>query len=406
MWRMGWLSWLLLGCTVTASTAPVSSPASSPSQLAVVSVVAAATPSNILPTVTQAVPDDSWRRVLFYPPGASDPNGGLLEPLRVSRVVTDPAQPGRVYALAAAGRGTCSEVYVSQDHGGHWMNPLDRQGFAAGCMGFTSEFEMELAVAPDGSLYFSGVGIFARSIDGGRSWQRQQLGVQAGLAVDSQDPAIIYVGARDPQVIGPTGVYRSRDSGASWEFRPVDPRCPSRQLHSDPFRSEVVYFLDPCGHLHQSTNAGDSWTQVELPDGGRSVRAFALSTVGPARVLVVARDDEESVSLWESRDDATHWQLRTHEDWAFDLFFDPRDPQGQAQWRLRWPRLRTEVGFVQWSPLGNDSWQDRGAPLGVTQINRIAITEESLLLAANQGLWIASMPPLEVTGGHPRQGTP
>ncbi len=113
------------------------------------------------------------------------------------------------------------------------------------------------------------------------------------LAVDSQDPDLVYAGTTE-------GIYRSRDGGATWE--PIDNGIPTRPfatletpqiaveaLATDPSRPGNLYVglaqgfvnnTDAVGRLHKSFDAGSSWQKValEIPSRDPGFR-FAVSAV-------------------------------------------------------------------------------------------------------------------------------
>ena len=109
-----------------------------------------------------------------------------------------------------------------------------------------------------------------RSDDGGSSWVSADAGLgHAGvdcLVIDPRDPDTLYAGT-------PTGVYRTRDAGASWS--PI-----GQQL--DGFASVDTLSIDASGRfLHAATSSGTF--RLEIGEGAVDI---ASGVGGQSRILV------------------------------------------------------------------------------------------------------------------------
>lgn len=123
-------------------------------------------------------------------------------------------------------------------------------------------------------------GVF-RTTDGGKTWQRtlfvnQDTGC-SGLAIDLQNPDVLLAGTWEVVMHtwamfsgGPgSGVYRSRDGGASWQKldHPGLPRSPVGKIDvaiapSQPNRMFALIQTADQGSLWRSDDAGDTWKVV------------------------------------------------------------------------------------------------------------------------------------------------
>ena len=220
-----------------------------------------------------------WRRANLY--GAD-----------VRALIVDPASPDTLYLGTSGG-----EVYVSTDGAKSWVNPR-------GGVPFPGYIVDNLVIDRSGRLWAAcwglwGGGVIAVSDDGGRSWSRRDKGLDdfsvRAIAVDSHDSDFVIAG-------GLTGVYRSTDSGDTWEkistqenveSLAIDPRDHDRiyvgtwrqgirtddggktwalvnngmVLDTDMFGITINpenpddIWIATCGWVYNSPNRGDNWTR-------------------------------------------------------------------------------------------------------------------------------------------------
>jgi photosystem II stability/assembly factor-like uncharacterized protein len=165
------------------------------------------------------------------------------------------------------------------------------------------------------------------SEDGGATWRC--LGIE-GRAVwqvrGSADGALLYAAAE------PTGLFRSRDGGASWTELdtlarvpgadtwcvPVEPRLPARA------RALVVDAADPrrlwvgveVGGILRSTDEGDTW-QLVLPGENPDIHMLAADPANPQRLYAstgygrldgIAPMLEGNAGVFRSDDGGVTWQ--------------------------------------------------------------------------------------------------
>ena len=155
-----------------------------------------------------------------------------------------------------------------------------------------------------------------RTEDGGVFWQPQETPMGSNhvwaLAIDPVDPDIMYAGTG---TFSTPGIYRSTDSGKSWEIRPMEiaescvnvgiPRPTAITIDPADHRS-VWVGLEVDGVRH-STDGGDTWKRI---DGDCSitnpdVHAIVVLAGQPKTVWTLVNDD-----MWVSQDDGATWKAQ------------------------------------------------------------------------------------------------
>jgi photosystem II stability/assembly factor-like uncharacterized protein len=166
-------------------------------------------------------------------------------------------------------------------------------------------------------------GVF-RTSDAGRNWV--QLPGTKGWAVWS-----IALWPRDPGVIAAgtgSGVYLSRDAGASWKHISSDDNSDLRPVVSiafHPSKSETIY----AGTTHlpwRTTDAGASWHSIHtgmIDDS--DVFSIQVDPLRPERVFASACS-----GVYSSSDGAERWSKSQTPRGAFRTYFVALDPKHEA----------------------------------------------------------------------------
>jgi photosystem II stability/assembly factor-like uncharacterized protein len=157
-------------------------------------------------------------------------------------------------------------------------------------------------VAPGaGSLLAATSDGLLRSIDDGRTWERQTLGLARSvlaLAASRRDGRLLIAAT-------PLGTFRSRDGGASWEQVARGLADPGVEIHSLAFLpgNDSVVFAATRAGLLRSTDQGHVWKRCsgQLPISDIAGLAFA-----PDGSAVYASDYGFG-GLYESRDVGETW---------------------------------------------------------------------------------------------------
>ena len=169
---------------------------------------------------------------------------------------------------------------------------------------------------PRGLLAAGDTGVF-RTRDGGASWSR--LGVAGdlptvwSLVVDPGDPQTVFAGTR------PAAIYRSRDGGATWKRldAPVATECSIGQAFVtrvlvDPADRTVWAGVEIDG-VFRSQDGGDSWTKVVNGLHDLDVHDMALAASTPPRVYTSTNGElfwsDDRGESWTPIGVKTRWPL-------------------------------------------------------------------------------------------------
>jgi photosystem II stability/assembly factor-like uncharacterized protein len=165
-------------------------------------------------------------------------------------------------------------VVRSPDGGEIWQD--QRPGAYADCHSLAAH-----PSAPE-TIYEAAGGGFAESGDFGESWSAADEGMDLryvwGLAVDSEDPTLVYASAAS----GPgrahgggfsgAAIYRRRDGGR-WETLLDGLAAFPYALAADPEAPGALYAGLGDGTILRSTDAGASWEEVTRTPGGLAALA-------------------------------------------------------------------------------------------------------------------------------------
>jgi photosystem II stability/assembly factor-like uncharacterized protein len=270
----------------------------------------------------------------------------------------------------------------------------------------TDQSVTALAVDPqDPDVVYAGIhdpaGLL-KSTDGGRSWRRLKAPWQplipdrngafvTELAVDPQNPKAIYAHIENLTEHGSPVWFESTDAGATWEdaddafFSVADgaDEYPSA-LAFDPLDPDTRYAYGFGAALFKSTNGGATWQRAGYPliPASLTVENLAIDPREPA-TLYAGGDG----GLFKSTDAGSSWRavgLKGHNIWA--LAIDPRQRQTVY--------AGTESGLFR-SNDGGGSWSRFSRGLPPDGIETLAVDPAGGILYAaltNGGIYELTLP--------------
>jgi photosystem II stability/assembly factor-like uncharacterized protein len=187
-------------------------------------------------------------------------NVGLKDSERIGRIVIDPRNSDIVYVAALGslwGPSRERGLYKTEDGGKSWKNILsisEHTGVADVSIDpahpdtlYAAAYQRErrdysfIGGGPESAIY--------KSTDAGKSWSKAMTGIprrdlgRIGLAVSPADPRVVYATVEASEKKG--GIFRSEDSGATWEKRNDLNPTPwyYSQIIPDPKEASKVYVV-------------------------------------------------------------------------------------------------------------------------------------------------------------------
>ncbi|HYR91801.1 MAG TPA: hypothetical protein VE422_47590 [Terriglobia bacterium] len=215
----------------------------------------------------------------------SGPNSA--SPIGITSLKVDPQNSTTVYATSYSSEYS-DGVYKSLDGGRTWTRIL--QVYGAWMIAIDPQNTRSLFVAAGWGDIDANPGIYISS-DGGMSWHKTSDFHIYSLAIDPQNPQIIYAGGfgggNDHRGRPTDALVKSSDGGQSWIVVPSQRNWPFGYISAlaiDPQNPRTIYAGSNTGVV-KSTDAGESWTNV-TPNLGDPINVVKLA-IDPVDTSIV-----------------------------------------------------------------------------------------------------------------------
>ncbi len=215
-------------------------------------------------------------------------------------------------------------VFKTTDAGANWSGS---PAFCnSSCVPRSSLYAIAIAPTTPPTIYTGGddesVGGLYKSTDGGFTWTASFTGMEAdsrvhAIAVDPQNPAILYAGTRG------AGVYKSTNGGASWTPTSLSGAFVTTLVIDRTSPSTIYAGGDGIG-VYKSANAGATWVAINNGLTILGVNVIALHPAIPSTLFAGTTG-----GLYKSVDGGATWTISSAG--LFDpninaLVIDPRNP--------------------------------------------------------------------------------
>ncbi|HWP59281.1 MAG TPA: hypothetical protein VNL14_15410 [Candidatus Acidoferrales bacterium] len=273
-----------------------------------------------------------------------------------------------------------------------------------------------ILVEPKSGVIFAGAffGTVHASLDGGRSWERRDLGIGFhdvySLAAQRTESGVrVYAGTQ------PAHLFYSDDLGLHWTELPALRAVPSaptwtfpaaphvahtKFITFDPRDPNTIYACIEQGALLKSADGGSTWVELNTVGYYRDKNRPAEHFYDVHKAIVDPRDPKKiyvtgGAGLYVTRDGGRRWERWTSPDWAEDVYpdglvFDPGRPDtifvaaaehNPARWRdsgtpgYAGGRIyRSDDGGMTWRALGNGLPEKMSHEIGALCLERAGAT--------------------------------
>lgn len=217
--------------------------------------------------------------------GTGQPNGNG----RVNAVAFHPTDPDIIFAGAPAGG-----LWISEDGGESWISHTDdlpTLGVSAIAIDYNDPEIIYIGTGDRDAGDAQGLGVM-RSTDGGVSWQLWNNGMDettvGRLIMDPTDSEVILAATT-------SGIFKTTDGGANWT---ETKNGGFKEIVFHPTNPDIVYAAAGAS-FYRSSDKGDSWTQVTngLSTGSRAVIAVTEDQPDYVYVLMGNGQDFNSVNF-------------------------------------------------------------------------------------------------------------
>ena len=300
-------------------------------------------------------------------------NIGLRDSRQISRIVVDPQNASIVYVGAfghAYGPNNERGVYKSTDGGATWTKVLN-QGTDTGVSDLaiaTDDPKLLFATIwqshrPPWSTYApldgSGSGLF-RSQNSGQSWSRL---TGNGLPEGDWGRTAVAVSPNGKRVYAlisnskKPGLYRSDDSGNTWNIQSEDRRLTSRawyfgSITVDPNNPDVLYM--PNVALYRSEDGGKTISVVRGAPGGDDYHQIWVDPKDSSRMILgtdqgatISLDYGQTWSSWYNQPTGQFYHVITEDQFPYVVYGTQQDSGSAAV------RSRSDAGLItprDWFP--------------------------------------------------------
>jgi photosystem II stability/assembly factor-like uncharacterized protein len=315
-------------------------------------------------------------------------NVGLRDGQQISAVLIDPRDPDRVFvAVLGHPYGPNAErgVYRTTDGGKTWQQVLSRdENTGAVALAFDPKnsrtvyavlWQSRQGPWENGAWQGPGSGLY-KSEDGGDTWRQLTRGLptaaqglgRIGITVAPSDGRRLYALVDAPKF---GGVYRSDDSGESWQRVNSEQRVWGRgfdfaEVKVDPKDRDKVYVANTS--TYRSTDGGRTFTAFKGAPGGDDYHTVWINPEDP-QIILLASDQGATISVnggqtwssWYNQPTAQFYHVITDNQFPYWVYGGQqesgsaavisRGPHGQITFRDWYPVGVEEYGYVAPDPL-------------------------------------------------------
>ncbi len=281
---------------------------------------------------------------------------------------------------------TNPEFYFIRDQGNTWIkfaDTLDWKGDEYG-----NQITKSLVINPLNALTiyaatwfdeegFNDPGFLWKSIDGGKSFQMLDSPTHrlriSQVRAPTDRPDILYIA-------NGSVLWKSDTRGQDWAFLKTGP---FRSIGFFQGNSNVIY-LKSSLHLNRSENGGQSWGEIQTPDGSGDIEHIAVHPADSSCIFTV-----NAHSLWSdydvifrSLDGGTTWNLCSIVDYYYSF---PYIAFGGGQSDIVFVRTNTESACISLDK--GDTWTPMSFPMGPVESLILTTEADGMAVVSSDSLF-------------------
>jgi photosystem II stability/assembly factor-like uncharacterized protein len=300
---------------------------------------------------------------------------GLEDTVKITNILVDPTDPNLV-VVSALGDETRhgGGVYRSTDGGQSWTSVLKAPGYeGTRDLEYAYDDPSIMLTATQGTGGFGGRGnrgseaktkpaMVFKSTDEGKTWTQIKIPpfegrVALAVAMHTKGERMYIVGNN---IEHGSGLYRSDDSGATWQHMAgKDLRISNGQgsyssgVFVDSQNPDIVYTMSTA--MYRSTDGGVTFEPFKGAPGGEDYHKLWIDPINGKHILVgsdqgasITLDDGKTWSLWYTEPIAQVYHVATDDQYPYHIMAAQQDTGAvMISSRGNWG----QVNFTDWSPL-------------------------------------------------------
>jgi photosystem II stability/assembly factor-like uncharacterized protein len=306
---------------------------------------------------------------------------GLRDAQQIGSILIDPKDPNRVFVAAVGhpyGPNAERGVFRSLDGGQTWRKVLYKDD-NVGAIDLQVDPRNSQVIFADmwasrrppwttgGAFRSAGSGLY-KSTDGGNKWRQITQGLpgeadglgRVGVAISLSNPERMYAWVDAKKN---SGIYRSDDSGESWQVVNTESRVAGRGddfncVRVDPQNKDVIYVANTS--TYKSTDAGKTMSAIKGAPGGDDYHTIWINPKNP-EIIALAVDQGATISVnggktwssWYNQPTAQFYHVITDNEFPYWLY------AGQQESGSIGTASRSDFGeitFRDWTTVGVEEY--------------------------------------------------
>ncbi|MDD3525766.1 MAG: PKD domain-containing protein [Bacteroidales bacterium] len=220
---------------------------------------------------------------------------------RINALGFHPTDPKKIYIGAPSGG-----FWISNDYGATWRTTTDQLpslGVSSIAVDYDDPTIIYIGTGDRDAGDAAGIGVL-KSFDGGQSWELYNNGmgnaIVGRLIIHPTDPLVLWAATSN-------GIFKTINGGQNWENKRGGN---FKELVMKPDDVDVFYACTG-GSFYRSADGGESWVQINsgLPGGSRGV--IAVTPANPQLVYLLLTNSSSFKGLYRSTDAGLNFTVRS-----------------------------------------------------------------------------------------------